>query len=176
MNQVKNKDYWVRVGLGLVMAAVILAALVWGLANLGSWLKGFKKTDNMVVQAQLYQLAAVEKKYQADNGRPAADWNSLAEYGFRPDKQVLMRVTVVDLDWGVARLQGFWALANHVSGSEVFYISGFGDQEVRGRPGAEPLRDPIFAATIKSETPLRLSGPPFVVVSVQFPGRYSRER
>jgi len=170
MNPVKDKDYWTRVGLGLVMAAGIAAALVWGLAKPGSWLKAFNKTDNMIVQVQLYQLASAEKKHLADRGRLAVDWNSLAEYGFKPDGRVLMRVMVVDLDWGGGRTAGFWAQANHVSGSEVFCISSFNDGEVRGLPEAEPLAAPEFAVTVKSEAPLRLSGPSFLVFRASFPG------
>jgi len=166
MQPVKNKDYWFRVGLGLVMAVGIGAALVWGLGSLGGWLKAFQKTDNMTVQARLYQLAAAEKKHLAELGRLAEDWNALAEYGFQPDERVLMRVTVVALDWGGGRLDYFQARANHANGREAFCVSSL-EKEVAACPPAAGLLDQQYAVTVAGQRPLRLSGPPFLVFSLE---------
>ena len=170
MKPAKDKDYWFRVGLGLAMAVGIGALLVWGLGNPGAWLRAFNRTDNMIVQDQLYRLAEAEKKHLAERGRLAGDWSALAEYGFQPAEGVLMRVTVVALDWDGVRLNMFQAQANKVHGREAFCVSSL-EKEVAACPPAAGLLDPQYALAIASERPLRLSGPPFLVFAVKIPGR-----
>lgn len=159
----EDKEYRRRIRLGLAMAVGLAAVLIWGAANIGQWRKAFQPPDGLIVQTQLLHLAAAEKKYRDDRGRPPVGWADLAECGFLPDERVLMRVIVVDLDWGGGRLRGFMAVANHLSGSDVFYISDFDGREARRLSGVEPLKAPDGLVSVVGESPLKLSGPPFLV-------------
>lgn len=172
MEQSKSpKPLGVRIIIWLAAACLPVVLVLAGLILYSNWNKIGGRSRNTAAQAMLQQMALAQVAHQTDTGRYAADWTGLAQYGFRPDPNVRMLMMIIDLDWGAGRLSGFVAKANHAAKREVYIYDNIDGNGVQLARQVKPLGDE-YAVTVVSGgdqtggEPMRLSGPPFLKVSL----------